>query len=82
MVLRVGELYPVADEELSAVPGDWERKAARVRATGEYRAPKAGEWWLSGAIVEGYHSPYDLRDPQHIGVLVRGETVTMWREVK
>ena len=30
------------------------------RATGEYRAPKRGEWYLSGAVIEAYQAPNDL----------------------
>jgi len=30
------------------------------RATGEYRAPKRGEWYLSGAIIDAYQAPNDL----------------------
>lgn len=30
------------------------------RATGEFRKPKHGEYYLSGAIVEAYRAPADL----------------------
>jgi hypothetical protein len=30
------------------------------RATGEFRAPLKGEYYLSGAIVEAYQAPNDL----------------------
>lgn len=76
--LKVGELYPVADGE--SVPAGWEPKTTRVRATAEKRPPRTGEWYLSGAIIEGYHAPYDMRDEHRIGELVKGEMV--WREVK
>lgn len=32
----------------------------RFRWTGEVRAPKAGEWFLSGAIIEAYRAEHDL----------------------
>lgn len=38
----------------------------RFRATGEFRAPRAGEWYLSGAIVEAYRAPHDSGLPQYI----------------
>ena len=40
-------------------------------ATGEKRPPRAGEWYLSGAIVEAYRAPNDLTTPYHIARLVR-----------
>jgi hypothetical protein len=30
------------------------------RATGEWRAPKRGEWYLSGAVIEAYQALQDL----------------------
>lgn len=55
----------------------------RVRAkwTGEKRYPKAGEWFLSGAVVEAYRAQKDLSTPYHIAALVLTETVTVTREV-
>jgi hypothetical protein len=40
-----------------------------VVATGEFRPPKAGEWFLSGAVVEGYRTVVDLDAPYHIAKL-------------
>lgn len=34
--------------------------------TGEHRPPKAGEWYLSGAIPEAWRAPNDLTTPYHI----------------
>lgn len=33
---------------------------ARYRATGEFRPPRKGEFYLSGAIVHAYMAPNDL----------------------
>lgn len=33
----------------------------RYAATGEYRAPRKGEYYLSGAIVCAYRAPNDLK---------------------
>lgn len=33
------------------------------QATGEFRNPKRGEYYLSGAIVEAYRAPNDLSTP-------------------
>lgn len=35
-------------------------------ATGEFRRPQEGEWYLSGAIVEAYMAPRDLSIPYWI----------------
>jgi hypothetical protein len=45
--------YPIAATE---------KKQSGVRAvkTGEFRPPKAGEWYLSGAIPEAYRAPNNL----------------------
>jgi len=43
--------------------------------TGEYRNPKAGEWFLSGAIPEAYHTLCDLNTKYHILKLVKVEQV-------
>jgi hypothetical protein len=39
---------------------DGERVELRAVATGERRAPEAGEWYLSGAIVEAYYTRHAL----------------------
>ena len=43
--------------------------------TGEKRCPKAGEWFLSGAVVEAYRTKNDLDTPYYIASLVRTELV-------
>jgi len=47
--------YPVA--------GNRRRK---VQWTGEKRCPRKGEWFLSGAIIEGYKATNDLSTVYHI----------------
>lgn len=44
--------------------------------TGEKRAPRAGEWYLSGAIIEAYRAPNDLPTAYHIARLVKVERRT------
>jgi len=36
------------------------RGAAFYEATGEYREPRQGEYYLSGAMVQAYRAPNDL----------------------
>ena len=38
--------------------------------TGEFRKPKKGEWYLSGAIVEVYQAPNNLTIEFYIAKLV------------
>ncbi len=53
-------------------------KGVSAKWTGEKRAPKAGEWYLSGSIVEAYRAPNNLETPFHIAklVLTKTETIT------
>jgi hypothetical protein len=47
------------------------RKTHRIQYTGEFRKPKKGEWFISGALPEGYQAYKDLNQPYHIGKLVK-----------
>jgi len=38
-------------------------------ATGEFRKPRKGEWFLSGAIVEAYHTDVALSTKYHIATI-------------
>lgn len=38
----------------------------RAVPTGETRNPKAGEWYLSDAIIQAYYTPNDLNTPYQI----------------
>lgn len=55
------------------------RSLGAVR-TGEFRPPKRGEWYLSGAIPAAYKAPNDLSSPYHILKLVRVERTTVVTE--
>lgn len=52
-----------------------------ARATGEFRPPRKGEWYLSGAIVEAYQARADLTTSFHIAKVVKTKTVTTIVEV-
>lgn len=58
-----------------------EGQPSNVRAiwTGEKRFPKAGEWFLSGAIVAAYRTRNDLTTEFQIAKLVRVRRVEYWR---
>ena len=55
--------FPLADRLTAA-----DRKAndfcpacrPRAKATGEFRSPKKGEWYLSGAVIQAYRAPNNL----------------------
>lgn len=66
--MKKGDLFPLAQEECVRYLTN---KTHRIKYTGEKRPPKRGEWYISGAIAEGYLAPNDLSHPYHIGVLVR-----------
>lgn len=40
-------------------------------ATGEFRPPTRGEWYLSGAIIHAYEAPNALTTPYWIAKLVK-----------
>jgi hypothetical protein len=86
------KLYPVVDRidfeqrEKLGLPKDWTgftlpslgihaKDIAAIR-TGEYRKPRKGEWYLSGAIVEAYQAKNDLDTPYQIAKLVKTKTTT------
>ena len=47
-----------------------QREICAVRI-GEFRPPRAGEWYLSGCYVEAYRAPNDLSTNHHIAALRR-----------
>jgi hypothetical protein len=65
--------YPVASDSWHHIPKSLRKTgwSYHVRAvpTGEMRAPRKGEWFLSGAVVEAYYAPNDLSTPYHIAKL-------------
>jgi hypothetical protein len=59
--LRRGARYPLADECPQACKAVW---------SGEMRPPRAGEWYLSGAVIEAYQAKGDMNTPYPIARLV------------
>jgi hypothetical protein len=74
--MKKGDLFPIASPY--SVLSHRLAKDHRIQYTGEKRCPKEGEWFLSGAIIEGYKAPNDLNNLFHIGKLVKikVETIT------
>ena len=89
----LSSLYPLADRpssqesrsfNLPKAGGLFVTKDLRVKPTGEIRRPQYGEWFLSGAIIEGYRAKIDhLSTPYYIAklVLTKTETKVTIREV-
>lgn len=69
--------YPICDRPLGAPVRL--RQSIRAMTTGEFRPPRKGEWYISGAIPGAYRAPNDLDTSYHIAKLVvteeRTETV-------
>jgi len=53
-------------------------RCLKGRRTGEFRPPKAGEWFLSGAIPAGYRTKNDLDGAYYILELVVASKREVW----
>lgn len=69
------EFFPLGDRIPGVGAADW--RHYRARWTGAIREPKAGEWYLSGAIITAYRAPNDLGTKYHIAKIVKVKVVTM-----
>lgn len=65
-----GERYPIGIG--ASLPGGWSRATTRAEWTGETRPPLAGEWYLSGAIIEAYQAGVNMSTPHHIAKIKLG----------
>lgn len=72
MAIKAGQLFPI---------NEYLDRHHHIEATGEFRNPKAGEWFISGAIPEGYRASRDLSTPYDIGRLVQTRTRTITEKV-
>jgi len=72
--MKKGDLFPLSSP-YSVIGYSKYGTNARIQYTGEKRCPKKGEWYLSGAIIEGYRTPNDLSFPYYIGKLVKVKIV-------
>lgn len=71
--MKKGDVFPIGDGAMRyKLLGRGRR--LMVQYTGEKRRPKKGEWFLSGAVVDGYEAYNDLSQIYHIGELVIVET--------
>ena len=74
------KFYPLSD----FVPGQpaVSQNHYRAIATGDFRPPKKGEWYLSGAIPAAYRAPNDLSTAFHIMRVVKVERIETYRIVE
>jgi len=83
--MKTDQLFPLVDYYLGDKRfrmkehgGTISQSLLRVKPTGEFRCPKQGEWYISGAIPEAYKAPNDLGIKFHIAkiVLISTQTIT------
>jgi hypothetical protein len=48
------------------------QRDVRYKATGEFRAPRKGEYYLSGAVIQAYRAPNDFSDDMRYWIAVPG----------
>jgi hypothetical protein len=69
-MIKKGDKFPLAD----IIPNKVRYRNIPyylVEFTGEVRKPKAGELFLSGALVTGYYTSSDLSSEYPIGRLIK-----------
>jgi len=67
-----GKYFPLVDEpsrEDLAALSVADSVGVRAVATGEFREPRKGEWFLSGSYIEAYRAENDLPTAYHIARL-------------
>lgn len=69
--LDMDKLYPLAQS----------LNGYRAKATGEFRAPRKGEWFLSGAIIEAYRAFNDYNVAYPIARIYKVRKVEHWEIV-
>ena len=69
------KFYEIAEEEKLPMFQRHDIKAIKIN---EFRAPKSGEWYISGAIPEAYraYTDYNEESKYQIAKLVRTKTIT------
>ena len=76
--MKKGKLFDAADDMKRLFPP----RRFKIESTGEYRQPKVGEWYISGAIPEGYKALNDLSVCHQIGRLVEVKIEVKYTVVK
>lgn len=71
--MKKGDLFPIASS-YSVLRNN---PNYRVQYTGEFRYPKIHEFFISGAIPEGYQASHNMCVAYHIGKLVKVKIETI-----
>lgn len=71
--------YPIAAGE--RIPGGRKPSETRAIDANEFRPPRRGEWYLSGAIVEAYRAQSNLTTPFRIARLVEARSTVTWHVI-
>lgn len=69
----MSKTYPISVSDrrhLNAIRGRIPLHRIKAVQKGDFRPPKKGEWYLSGAVVEAYYAPNDLTTPHLIANIV------------
>ena len=78
-VVTPGAIYPIAGGE--PLPAGRTYADTAALATDERRPPRAGEWFLSGAVVEAYRARHNMATRCTIAVLVGARTTITWHRL-
>ena len=54
-------------------------RGLKARWIREFRTPKKGEWYLSGAIIEAYQAKRDMHSPFYIAQILIVESVASYQ---
>lgn len=74
--LNTSDTYPVMDavtlevKQALGATGGFRMGHVKAQWTGVYGAPKKGDWYLSGAIIEAYQAKGDMSEEFPIAKLV------------
>lgn len=61
--------FTIATDERTYPLGQYQNRHQVAVTTGEFRPPRKGEWYISGAIPEAYLAPNDLTQSFHIATI-------------
>lgn len=70
------KMYPLGDRHPKQK--NYFDESIKAIKSNEYREPKKGEWYFSGAIVTAYKAPNDLNTKYHIATIVKVKTITTY----
>jgi hypothetical protein len=83
MKIQHSDLFPIAFDSVRHVSRQIANgEKAMAEYIGEYRPPRKGEWFLSGAKVEAYYAYNDISECRHIAKPIVVEHVTRTRKVR